>query len=100
MTNRSLHALPRVSLKGIVVPSPEQINSYDSAEQFINRLKRRYEEWIKQLPENVQPVIYLMLSSGAAIPVLSISQEGHNGVVIEGLIDGVSCLIVTHKTNV
>lgn len=97
--NRPLYGLPRVSLRGPVVPTPEEMSSYDSAEKLIDRLKQRYEAWIKQLPENVQPVIYLMLSNGAAIPVLSISQEGHNGVVIDGLIDGVPCMIVTHQTN-
>lgn len=91
--------LPRVKMDRI--PSASEINSYASARVLINRLKERYRLWSEQLPENVQPAIYALLTNGVLLKASSFEEEGHNGIAIYGEISGTSgnCLVITHQAG-
>lgn len=95
----SAYSLPPVDLSRL--PTIQERHAYESAQDLIDRLAARYAQWVKELAENVQPVMYAILANGAVIRVVSLSREGHNGVAIEGLLEdaNVSCLIITHQAS-
>lgn len=97
---KDLRPLPEVRMSFPKIVTQEEIHEYESAQALISRLHRRYEAWMNQLPEDVQPAIYAVLSNGLMVRVLSLSPEGHSGVAISGEIEGTQCLIITHHAGV
>ena len=63
------------------------------------RLAERIKLWRESLPEDQQPLIAAILSNGAAIDVHQVAAEGHNGIMVEGTLDGQPCMVVAHQSN-
>jgi hypothetical protein len=79
--------------------SEEDKNYYSSSEAFLYRLQQRISRWESNLPDNAQPVIIAILTDGTEIRVLEMGPEGHNGIVIQGLIGNEECIVVTHQNT-
>lgn len=77
----------------------EEINEYNSAKVLLQRLDAYYTNWSKQLDSDCQVVIYALLPNGAAITVKNLTQEGFNGIAIEGILNNAECLLLTHQAS-
>lgn len=77
----------------------EQQHRFESAGEFIKRLAYRVQKWRATLAEDEQPVVLAMLPDGAAIQVLSLAEDGHSGVVVEGLLETQSCMFISHQAS-
>lgn len=91
--------LPDVDLSSIRIPTPEERHEYESSAVFINRLAERVRLWKEKLPADVQPSIIALLTNGVAIQVATMWQEGHNGIGIEGTLNGEPCMVITHQAS-
>lgn len=87
-------------LSKIIASMPkEQEHRFESAGEFIKRLAARISRWRDGLPDHLEPVILALLSTGDMIEVLSIGEDGHSSVVVEGLADGAPCMLITHQAS-
>lgn len=77
----------------------EKEHKFESAGEFVKRLANRVMKWREMLSENEEPVILIFLPSGDVIEVLSIGEDGHSSVVIEGLADGDPCMFISHQAS-
>jgi hypothetical protein len=94
--------MPRVYMNMPKPPTDAERHGFESSAEFIRRLTNRISLWRAQLQPGVQPVILALLSNGLVIRVRSISEEGHNGIGIEGRQEGgagADYLILTHQAN-
>lgn len=73
-------------------------NEHLSAATLIRRLEATIGEWKTKLPDGCQPGMSAILNNGAAIQVSSMSQEGFNGIRIDGYVDGQPCMLLTHQS--
>ncbi len=88
------------NLSEIIASMPkEQEHKFESAGEFIQRLAARITRWREGLPKNLEPVILALLNTGDMIEVLSIGEDGHSSVVVEGLADGAPCMLITHQAS-
>jgi hypothetical protein len=72
----------------------------ESAGALINRLAARIRHWRKNLPQNQQPVIWAVMASGTCVNVHSLSEESHNGIFVEGDVQGQPCMLLCHQANI
>ncbi len=79
--------------------SPEEINEYNSAQTLLKSLHKYYEDWSSKVDENHQIAIYALLPNGAIITVRNLTQEGFNGIAIEGELNNAQCLLLTHQSS-
>jgi len=77
----------------------EQEHRFESAGEFITRLAHRVQNWRGSLKEDEQPVILALMPDGGAVQILSIAEDGHSSVVIEGLIEESPCMFITHQAS-
>ncbi len=77
----------------------EREHRFESAGEFIMRLAKRIAKWRDSLPEDEEPVVLSFLQTGDVIEVLTIGEDGHSGVVIEGLVDGAPCMFISHQAS-
>ena len=100
---------PYISLPGITgmpdiaeilahMPAEEQLR-FESAGDFVRRLAHRVQKWRERLAEDEQPVILAIVANGSTIEVRSVGEDGHSGVVVEGVLDGASCMFVSHQAS-
>ena len=100
---------PYISLPGITgmpdigeilahMPAEAQ-HRFESAGEFVKRLAHRVQKWRERLAEDEQPAILCILANGSAIEVRSAGEDGHSGVVVEGILDGASCMFVSHQAS-
>ena len=80
------------------MPAGQQ-HRFESAGEFVKRLAHRVQKWRERLGEDEQPVILALLSNGNAIEVRSVGEDGHSSVVVEGVLDGASCMFVSHQAS-
>lgn len=98
-------SLPGVSsetpdMRDILASMPkEREHRFESAGEFIKRLALRVAKWRESVAENEAPVILAFLPTGDAVEVLSIGEDGHSSVVIEGLVDGSPCMFISHQAS-
>lgn len=88
---------PLSLIEGMNVPSPDTDLTYAASTELVKRLRARYEQWEKELPENFQPAIFVVLANGITLRVEKLASEGFNGVAITGDINGNPCLIIAHQ---
>ncbi len=77
----------------------EQQHRFESSGEFIRRLAARITKWRAALPEDEEPAIYALMSNGDAVAVESIGEDGHSSVVVEGRLDGLSCMFISHQSS-
>ena len=80
------------------MPAEEQ-HRFESAGEFVQRLATRVQKWREQLPDDQEPVILALLPNGGSIEVWSLGEDGHSSVVVEGEMDGASCMFVSHQAS-
>ena len=51
------------------------------------------------LPDDLEPVILSFLPTGDVVEVVSIGEDGHSSVVIEGLVDDAPCMFISHQAS-
>jgi hypothetical protein len=81
------------------IKSFEEVNEYNSAKVLLERLDNYYSNWSAQIDPDCQVAIYALLPNGAAISVKTLTQEGFNGIAIEGLLNNSECLLLTHQAS-
>lgn len=108
MSNPSLHH-PKLDVPGvtgmpdlgpILAQMPkEQQHRFESAGEFIKRLAHRVQVWRENLPSDEQPMILALLPDGSSVQVLSLAEDGHSSVVVEGVINEQGCMFITHQAS-
>lgn len=79
--------------------STEKAHEFESAGAFIERLAERIGRWRSTLPEDTQPMVLALLNNGSTIEVVGIGEDGHSGIVVEGVTDGNPCMVMTHQSS-
>ena len=51
------------------------------------------------MPEDEIPVILTFLPTGDLVEVLTIGEDGHSSVVIEGIVDDSPCMFISHQAS-
>lgn len=77
----------------------EREHRFESAGEFIRRLAHRVGMWREGVAENEVPMVLTFLPTGDVVEVLTIGEDGHSSVVIEGLVDGSSCMFISHQAS-
>jgi len=77
----------------------EKEHRFESAGEFIKRLANRIVKWREELPDTQEPVILTFLPTGDVVEVMTIGEDGHSSVVIEGLVDGSPCMFISHQAS-
>ena len=101
---------PYFSLPGVSSATPdmhdilasmpkEREHRFESAGEFIKRLAFRVAKWRENVGENEVPVVLAFLPTGDAVEVLTIGEDGHSSVVIEGLVDGSPCMFISNQAS-
>ncbi|MFD2159490.1 hypothetical protein ACFSW8_11315 [Rubritalea tangerina] len=76
----------------------EQEHRFESAGEFIRRLAHRVAKWREGVAKDEVPVVLTFLPTGDVVEVLTIGEDGHSSVVIEGLVDGApACLFLIRR---
>ena len=87
-------------MKDILASMPkEQQHRFESAGEFIKRLAHRVAKWRESLPEDQLPVVLAFLPTGDAVEVMTIGEDGHSSVVVEGLVEGAPCMFISHQAS-
>jgi len=89
-----------VKMKEILASMPkEREHRFESAGEFIRRLADRVARWRESVGEGEVPVVLSFLPTGDVVEVLTIGEDGHSGVVVEGLVDGAPCMFISHQAS-
>ena len=87
-------------MKDILASVPkEREHRFESAGEFITRLAHRVTKWRNSLPDDEVPVVLTFLPTGDVVEVITVGEDGHSGVVIEGLVDGSPCMFISHQAS-
>lgn len=87
-------------MKDILSSMPkEREHRFESAGEFITRLAHRVTKWRNSLPDDEVPVILTFLPTGDVVEVITVGEDGHSSVVIEGLVDGAPCMFISHQAS-
>ena len=87
-------------MKDILSSVPkEREHRFESAGEFITRLAHRVTKWRESLPEDQVPVVLTFLPTGDVVEVLTVGEDGHSSVVIEGLVNGSPCMFISHQAS-
>ena len=77
----------------------EREHRFESAGEFIRRLAHRVAKWREAVAEDEVPVVLTFLPTGDVVEVLTIGEDGHSSVVIEGLVEGSPCMFISHQAS-
>ena len=77
----------------------EREHRFESAGEFITRLANRVTKWRNSLPDDEVPVVLTFLPTGDVVEVITVGEDGHSSVVIEGLVDGSPCMFISHQAS-
>ena len=77
----------------------EREHRFESAGEFITRLANRVTKWRESLPEDQIPVVLTFLPTGDVVEVLTVGEDGHSSVVIEGLVNDSPCMFISHQAS-
>ncbi len=87
-------------MKDILASMPkEQQHRFESAGEFIKRLAHRVSKWRESLPEDEIPVVLTFLPTGDVVEVLTLGEDGHSSVVIEGQVNDSPCMFISHQAS-
>ncbi len=88
------------NMKDILSSVPkEREHRFESAGEFITRLAHRVTKWRESLPEDQSPVVLTFLPTGDVVEVLTVGEDGHSSVVIEGLVNDDPCMFISHQAS-
>ena len=91
---------PQVDVALLNSPTLEDKNQYQSSGVLIRRIADSIIAWRKELPEGVQPAVLAILNGGIKIEVSGLAQESFHGIRVEGLANGVPCIMLAHQSTV
>lgn len=77
----------------------EQKHRFESSGEFIRRLAFRISRWRDGLPEDEEPAILALMSNGDAVEVHTLGEDGHSSVVVEGVLSGAPCMLISHQSS-
>ena len=77
----------------------EREHRFESAGEFITRLAHRVAKWREAVAEDEVPMVLTFLPTGDVVEVLTIGEDGHSSVVIEGAVDGAPCMFISHQAS-
>ena len=77
----------------------EQEHRFESSGEFIRRLAARITKWREQLADDEEPAIFALMSNGDAVAVERVGEDGHSSVVVEGLLNGLPCMFISHQSS-
>lgn len=77
----------------------EREHRFESAGEFITRLAHRVTKWRTSLPEDELPVVLTFLPTGDVVEVLTVGEDGHSSVVIEGMVNDSPCMFISHQAS-
>lgn len=87
-------------VREIIARMPEeQKHRFESSGEFIRRLAHRITKWREELPKDEEPAIIALLSNGDAVEVHTLGEDGHSSVVVEGLVNGMPCMFISHQSS-
>lgn len=87
-------------MKEILSSMPkEREHKFESAGEFIKRLAHRVTKWRNSLPEDEIPVVLTFLPTGDVVEVVTVGEDGHSSVVIEGVVEGSPCMFISHQAS-
>jgi len=87
-------------MKDILSSMPkEREHRFESAGEFITRLAHRVTKWRNSLPEDEIPVVLTFLPTGDVVEVLTVGEDGHSSVVIEGVVNDTPCMFISHQAS-
>jgi hypothetical protein len=94
--------IPRIEVPRFEIPrlpTEEEKHAYESSGDIIRRTEIKIKAWQRKIPKDSQPVILAILANGVTVRVSRLSQEGHNGVTIEGRVDDAPCFVFSHQNT-
>ena len=77
----------------------EQKHRFESSGEFIRRLAFRIGKWRESLPDDEEPAIFALMSNGDAVEVHTLGEDGHSSVVVEGNLNGSTCMLISHQSS-
>ena len=77
----------------------EQQHRFESSGEFIRRLADRITKWREELADDEEPAIYALMSNGDAVSVERVGEDGHSSVVVEGNLNGLPCMFISHQSS-
>ena len=77
----------------------EQKHRFESSGEFIRRLAFRISKWREGLSEGEEPAIFALMSTGDAVEVHTLGEDGHSSVVVEGSLNGSPCMFISHQSS-
>lgn len=77
----------------------EQKHRFESSGEFIRRLAHRISKWREGLPADQEPAIVALLSNGDSVEVHTLGEDGHSSVVVEGSLNGMPCMFISHQSS-
>lgn len=87
-------------MKEILSSMPkEREHRFESAGEFITRLAHRVTKWRDSLSADERPVVLTFLPTGDVVEVLTVGEDGHSSVVIEGLVNDSPCMFISHQAS-
>ena len=87
-------------MKEILSSMPkEREHRFESAGEFITRLAHRVTKWRDSLPEDEVPVVLTFLPTGDVVEVMTVGEDGHSSVVIEGMVNDSPCMFISHQAS-
>lgn len=51
------------------------------------------------MPADERPVVLTFLPTGDVVEVLTVGEDGHSSVVIEGLVNDSPCMFISHQAS-
>lgn len=88
------------NLREVIASMPdEQKHRFESSGEFIKRLAHRVTKWREGLADDEEPAIFALMSTGDAVEVHTLGEDGHSSVVVEGSLNGSSCMFISHQSS-
>ncbi|MBK1830588.1 hypothetical protein JIN77_07610 [Verrucomicrobiaceae bacterium R5-34] len=88
------------NLRELLAQMPnENKHRFESSGEFIRRLAHRVTKWREGLAEGEEPAIFALMSNGDAVEVHTLGEDGHSSVVVEGSLNGSSCMFISHQSS-
>ena len=98
LTLSGVTGMPSVSELIASMPD-EQKHRFESSGEFIRRLAHRISKWREGLPADQEPAIVALLSNGDSVEVHTLGEDGHSSVVVEGRLNGMPCMFISHQSS-
>lgn len=82
------------------IPSPEEVNEYQSASILMRVISTEALQWKERLPQDYKPAILAILYGGMQIQVQTLAKVSFHGIRIDGTMTGAPCSLLAHQSTV